>query len=348
MDLTGKKGLIIKLRYIGDTLSITPVLENLKKKVSDITVHVLVNKGTEGVLALHPFIDKLWVYDRKIAKKNIVNSIYYHKNIIQQLRSERYDFVIDFSHGDRAAFLSFMTGAPERITYQDSSTLSHIMMNRIIRSDPFKHHIIDYQLESLKFLGLNDFYRSLRIYIPESDHQEVDRLLSDSGISPDSMKFIMHPGARGKLRQWPPERFAEIGRRMKERYGAGVLIVGGPEEADLVEGIEKKMGFPASFKSNELSIIELAALLSRCHLFLGNDSAPGHIAAAVNCPNITLFGPTFPHMWRPLSEVGEVVFKNVPCCGCRQESCIRPERSCMELIGVGEVWDVAQRLLVSF
>ena len=345
MDLAGKKVLIIKLRYIGDTLSIIPVVENLKNKAPFVTVHVMVNKGTEEVLACHPDIQKIWVYDRKSAKKNILTSIYYHKNFIKKLRSEGFNFVIDFTHGDRAAFLSFMTGAPLRITYQNSSTLSHLLMNRFIRSDPFKQHILDFQLQSLRFFGLDNFDRSFRLHLPESISQRADNFFPDSGIPPSSIKVVIHPGARGKLRQWRPERFAEIARRFKETYQAAIILIGGPGEGDIVQEVETAMGFPASFKSTSLSLLEMAALLNQCRLFIGNDSAPGHMAAAVDCPNLTLFGPTFPHMWHPLSSVGAVIFKNVQCCGCRQETCVRPERTCMDLIGVDEVWEEAKKLI---
>jgi len=346
-DITGKKVLIIKLRYIGDTLSIIPVVENLKKKAPDVTVDVMVNRGTEELVTHHPDIRKLYVYERGTAKKNLITSISYHKNFIKQLRSEKYDFVIDFTHGDRAAFLSFMTGAPQRITYQNSSTLSLLLMNQIIPSDPSKYHIVDFQLESLKLLGMNHFNRKMTIHIPESSASEIDHLLSVSGIADDSIRVAIHPGARGKLRQWPPERFAEIANRLKDNYQATILLIGGPGEDDLIKTVGAHMKSPPSFKSTQLSLLEIAALLKRCQLFIGNDSAPGHIAAAVNCPNLTLFGPTFPHMWRPLSSVGEVVFKNVPCCGCIQKRCLHPEIFCMDQIEVDEVWEKIQQLVLT-
>ena len=112
-----------------------------------------------------------------------------------------------------------------------------------------------------------------------------------------------------------------------------------------MRAVETTMGFPASFKSTSLSLFEMAALLNQCRLFIGNDSAPGHMAAAVDCPILTLFGPTFPHMWHPIGPVGTVIFKNVQCCGCRQETCIRPEKTCMDLIGVDEVWEEAKKLI---
>jgi ADP-heptose:LPS heptosyltransferase len=172
----------------------------------------------------------------------------------------------------------------------------------------------------------------------------MDRLLGERGIRGDAFNAAIHPGARGRLRQWPVERFAEIAQRLHHRYGAPILLLGGPDEGALVDSLERSMGFRAAFKSNDLAILEMAALLSRCRLFIGNDSAPAHIAAAVGCPSLTLFGPTYPHLWRPLSRIGEVVFKELPCCGCRQKTCQRPGNSCMDLIGVEEVWEKIQRL----
>ena len=345
VNLFGKKILLIKLRYIGDTMSLIPVVENLKEKTHDLTLDVMVNKGTEEVLAYNPDISKLWVYDRAEAKKNILSSIGYHKKLIKQLRSRKYDAVIDYTHGDRTAFLSFLTGAPQRITCKNSSVLSHVFMNRIVSVDPFKYHIVDYQLESLKIFGLDHFKKEIRLYVPGTVETKVDHLLSGAGIAPDSLRIVIHPGARGRLRQWRPDRFAAIAGQLKNKYQADIIIIGGPNESDLIEQVEREMGFSASFKSTELSLLEMAALLKRSLLFIGNDSAPGHIAAAVACPNLTLFGPTFPHMWRPLSPVGEVVFKNVSCCGCRQERCSRQEENCMDMIGVDEVWDKTVKLL---
>ena len=84
-DIKGKKVLIIKLRYIGDTLSIIPVVENIKEKAPDITVDVMVNRGTEELVTHHPDIRKLWIYERRTAKKSFITSISYHKKFIKQL-----------------------------------------------------------------------------------------------------------------------------------------------------------------------------------------------------------------------------------------------------------------------
>jgi predicted lipopolysaccharide heptosyltransferase III len=338
-QLDGKKVLVIKLRYIGDALGLLPVIENINEKASNVQVDVMVNRGTEALLEPHPGIRKLWVYDRRIAKKSIIASIGYHMDFIRGLRAEKYDFVIDYTHGDRSAFLSYMTGAPERITHQKATILSRLLMNRIVPGDPDKQHIVEYQLLALKFLGLKDLKRSMTLFIPDAVERQVESLLSSAGIDHDAPMVVIHPGARRRLRRWRPDRFAEIARRIKETYPVSLILIGGPGEGDLVDDMEACMGFPPSFKSTLLSLQQMAALLRRSQLLIGNDTAPGHIAAAVNCPSLILFGPTFPLLWRPFSPLGEVIFKDVPCCGCLQESCIQPDQNCMDLIEVDEVWE---------
>ncbi len=221
-------------------------------------------------------------------------------------------------------------------------------MNHVIDLDQSKYHIVDYQLRSLELFGLDHFDRTIRLYFPDSIDHKIQNLLSEAQIPQDLPKVVIHPGARGKLRRWRPERFSEIARRLRDTYEAAIILVAGPGERGLVEAVEIGMGFPASFRSTALSLLEMAALLKRCQLFMGNDSAPGHLAAAVNCPNLTLFGPTFPHMWRPLGSKGEAVFKDAPCCGCRQESCVRPDNNCMDLIEVDEVWEKVKELVFTY
>ncbi len=345
MRLDTQHVLLVKLRYIGDTLSLLPVIENLKRKAPRVTIDALVNKGTEEVLTHHPAVRKVWPYDRRQAKQSAFASMRYHRDLIKGLRAQGYDIVIDFTHGDRAAFLSFMTGAPHRLTYQRASRLSRLLMNRQVAAEPSQHHIVDYQLEALRLFGLDHFRRQASLYIPADVQDRMGRLAAEIASRQEGPLAVIHPGARGILRRWPPERFAEIACRLRIAYQASIIILGGPREAPLVAEVEERTGFKAAFTSIALTLLEMAALLSHCRLLVANDSAPAHIAAAVDCPSVTLFGPTFPRLWRPLSPTAEFVFSNPPCCGCPQEVCIRPEHSCMDLIEVEEVWAKIEALL---
>ncbi len=345
VDLNGKRILIVKLRYIGDTLSILPVVENLKHLVPDSHVDVLVNRGTEPVVVHHPSIERTWVYDYGLSKKKNFTSAAYQLKLMLSLRSRRYHVVMDFTHGDRAAVLCFLTGAPVRVTHDHAGRLSRLLMNRLVDSDRYARHIVDHQLAALGALGLSGFERNLRLYVPESVRRAVDHRVGRIPLDEARPWVAVHPGARGDLRRWRSERFAALIQRIQQKTDAVVLLLGGPGEEAVVEEVQAGVQRPVDLCACDLSLLETGELLRRCALFIGNDSAPGHLAAAVGCPTLSLFGPTFPHMWRPLSSRGEVIFKDVSCCGCRQESCIRPGSSCMDLIEVDEVWNAVLRLL---
>jgi heptosyltransferase-3 len=340
-----QKILIIKLRDIGDTLSLLPVIETLYASGAKREVHILVHKGTEELLSLHPGINHLWVYDRKVAKKNIFKSTSYHVNVLRSLRLQRYDVIIDYTHGDRASLLSFLIGAPLRVSYRESSFLSRILMNQIIKINSQQNHIVDYQLEALKILGIENFVKIMKIYLPESLDAHVRQMLPNAC---GRKRIVIHPGAQRILRQWRPARFGAVARLLHDQFGAQIILIGGNDETDLIEEVEKSMGFPAAFKSNHLTLLEMAGILKNSDLLIGNDSGPGHIAAGVDCPSLILFGPQFPHKWRPYSSKNEVIFKNVPCCGCRQIVCIRPDNHCMDMIEVEEVWEKINSLLKPF
>ena len=238
-----------------------------------------------------------------------------------------------------------MTGAGYRMTYQKASRLSRLLMNSQIPADPSQHHIVDYQLEALRLFGLQHFKRQASLHIPKDVSDRMERLLADVVHQQNGPLVAIHPGARGALRRWQPERFAQIARRLTSAYRASIVLLAGPNEGPLIANVEERTGFKASFTSHTLTLLEMGAVLSRCHLLVANDSAPAHIAATVNCPTVTLFGPTFPRLWQPMNPTGEVIFANPPCCGCPQEVCIRPDKFCMDLIGVGEVWRKVEAVL---
>jgi predicted lipopolysaccharide heptosyltransferase III len=345
LDLRHKKILIIKLRYIGDTLSIVPVIDRIKEYVPEAIVDVLIRKGTEQVVAFHPGIRNVWVYDQKRVKSDFRSSAPYQLDLIRRLRKERFDYILDYTHGDRAAILSFLIRAPIRISYRCSSPLTKALMNRFVDSNPFEHHIVEYQLKALSLFNLPVNNPKMNIHIPEIAEKAVNEILVRNDIEPQLDMIAIHPGARGRLRQWRPERFALIGDRLMKHYQAQIILVGGSDELDVIEKVEKCMRFKPVLSTTGLNLLEMAALFRKCRLFLGNDSAPGHIAAAVDCPTVSLFGPTFPHMWSPYNRRGDVLFKNPPCCGCLQKVCDRPEENCMDLIETDEVWNCVQKVL---
>ena len=338
------KILIIKLRYIGDTLTLLPVVRAIKKERPDSHVAVMIYKGTEGILRYQKEIDEIILIDRKEIKQSI-----FFKRLQNGLKTcidvykKGVDIVIDLTGSDRSGLIAWATRARLRIGAPLGNLWERFAYHELIEGNPQKEHIVDYQLASLKRLGFHTQEADATIIVP----QEIEKRVREQWASAINSKplIIIHPGARGSLRRWREERFAQVADRLINTYHAHIVLIGGPSEEDTLDQVEARMARKPAARTTSLPLIEVAALLKQAQLFIGNDTATGHIAAGVGTPHVILFGPTFPHLWAPRGARGFSIFKSPDCCGCRQISCPKKENPCMDWISAEEVWKAAISLL---
>ncbi len=335
--------LIIKLRYIGDTLTLLPVIRAIKKNRPEAQVAVMIYLGTEGILKYQREIDDLILLDRdRLKNGTFLERLRYSGKIWKSVHGKKFDVVIDFSSSDRSSFLALASRAPLRIGAPLGNPLERLAYHKLIAADPKRTHIFEYQLDSLKHLGFSIPEPDAGIFVPEEiqtrTREKWARIMDGKSI------IMIHPGARGALRRWREERFARIADLCIDSWGAHVLLIGGPGEEEIVNRVEAEMFCKPDGKIISLPLIDIAAILSDAHLFLGNDTATGHIAAGVGTPSVILFGPTFPQLWAPRGRRAVSVFKAPDCCGCRQITCIKKENPCMDWITVEEVWQAVREL----
>jgi ADP-heptose:LPS heptosyltransferase len=338
------KILIIKLRYIGDTLTLLPVVRAIKKNKPEARVSLMVYKGTEGILSYQEEIDEMILLDRKDMKRGSVwKRLKYNWKIWREVYQKRFDLVIDFTFSDRSSLISLVSRAPLRIGAPLGNLLERLTYHKLIEADPQKTHIVDYQLASLESLGFSIPEPDMNIFVPEETIKKIQEQWA-SGTQRGPI-IIIHPGARRPLRQWRAERFAQIADRLINTHQAHILLIGGPGEESILDRVEGHMTQKPGGKITSLPLIELAALLRQAQLFIGNDTGTGHIAAGVGTPHIILFGPNFPHLWAPRGAKGFSIFKSPECCGCRQITCLKEDNPCMDWISVEEVWNAAMSML---
>jgi ADP-heptose:LPS heptosyltransferase len=164
-----------------------------------------------------------------------------------------------------------------------------------------------------------------------------------------------NPGMELSAKRWPLDRYRELARRLVQELDAEVLLVGGPDDAalntQLLEGLDVPEGSVKSI-AGKTSFGELAAQLERCALFIGNDSSPMHLAAAVGIPVIAIFGPTSPQEYGPypLDDPKHIALWHPssaqPCffMGKMQTS---EQCKCIESVTLDEVWQAVQQLIPS-
>ena len=146
--------------------------------------------------------------------------------------------------------------------------------------------------------GMSDDETLPTIVPPVWAVEQADTLLRTSGL--DGRPFVVvHPGSGSPRKNWPADRFAAVARRLRERLGLPVIVLGGPADAEVLQRLDGLLPDSTPLLT-DLPLLVVAALLQRARGFLGNDSGLGHLSGALGIPTLVLFGPTDPVLWQPL------------------------------------------------
>ncbi len=330
--------LVIKLRYVGDVLLATPVLSRLREGFPKARLAMLVNAGTEEVGQGHPALDEMLVLER--------GSLLRQWRFVRELRTRRFDLVVDLTDSDRSALLARLSGAPVRLGYNSEGRWRGRLYTRIIRADRFAMHTLCYHLATTAALGLAGPPPAPVLTVAPEARREADRLLQEAGIEGTRPLVCLHPGARWWFKSWPPERFAALADRLQAETSSQALFLGGEQERDVGSRIAARMSTPHRTLIGRTGLKELAAVLERAALMISNDNGPMHMAAALRVPVIGLFGPSDPAVWGPWGEGHHVFYKGLDCRACFHPDCFRGEQNCMRQIALEEVWETVRQEVI--
>jgi len=334
-----KNILVIKLRYIGDVLLATPVLRTLRDRFPHARLTMAVNEGTEDVLKWNPDLDEVLVVDRG----GLVQQI----RFLHEVRRRRFDCVIDLTDGDRSAMLSRLSGAPVRIGFNEERRWRGLLYTSVAQTRSDVIHRMERDLEAVRMLGIEPKVSPLVLHTSHQDEGDAARLLGEAGLGADSSRplVMLHPGARYWFKAWPAERFATLADRLTDAYGCRVLVGGDANDREVAHAIRARARSAPEVLAGHTTLLQFAAVLKRCALFVGNDNGPMHMAAALGTPVVGLFGPSDPSVWGPRGRNVEVLYKGLDCRRCFHPTCTRGDQNCMRLITVDEVFSAAGSLL---
>jgi heptosyltransferase-2 len=261
------------------------------------------------------------------------------------LRREKFQLALVLPNSLSSAIVTWLAGVPERLGYSTDGRgwlLTHRLRDR--RKERGLHQV-DYYLGLLRSLGASQVDRIPRLQLRENFLELGLTLLRDMGIDKRELLIGVHPGAAyGETKRWFPERFGAVLERL-QKSGRRFLLLGGPGEELIAQQIGMVMERPPLDLVGKTTVAEALALISMCALFLSNDSGLMHVAAALNIPQVALFGSTDPRKTAPLNDRAVVIHpERVSCTPCFKRSC--PEDlECMKAITVDEVYAAAEKLL---
>lgn len=255
---------------------------------------------------------------------------------LAEARSHDYDLVLQLQ-ADVPAFARLALALGGRATAgfcadQEVGANFHLLLSMSPREPELLR-----VLRLVHVLGIPSAGAQLEFPLLPEDEEELERIPGLEELLRHRPLIALHAGARAPARRWPLASFGELAALLRERYGAALLMVGGPEEAPLGDQLGERLGEHALKLAGKLSLGGLAALLARVDLFVGNDSGPAQLAAATAPRSLRIFGPANRQRWAPLDRARHrIVYRQVECSPCDHFECPIDHR-CLEWITVEEV-----------
>lgn len=310
-----KKLLAIKLRALGDTVLMTAPLMEFRKAYPDCEIHAAVDRRWASVLENHPAVDQIWLYERHQEKAARAKAA---TRLALRLREQNFDCVVNFHASPSSAMIARATGATVRAVHfhghKDKNQYSTLM----IPGKGVLKPIIERDMDVLRALGLEiPEGRLPQIFLKSSEFYQAEAAIQRDLTLPKPILGIAL-GASRPTKSWPSDRYAQLAIEWCKKEKGSVFALSGPEETELLEAfiknidqqLEIQFTDPAERRSirnrivpeNQLNVRQLAALLSRFSVLVGNDSGPKHLAVAVDTPTVTVFGPEDPFEWHPYPQ----------------------------------------------
>jgi heptosyltransferase-3 len=337
-----RRVLVTKLRHHGDVLLASPVLGALRRHLPEAEIDALVYHDTRDMLAGHPALTRLHTIRREAPLRE-------EWALLKALHARRYELLVHLTTSTRGAWLArflkpAVSVAPAHPGKLYRGSFTHLY-NKVQGN---RRHTVENNLDALRRIGIpiDEEDKRLTLIPGAAAEHAADAHLLRLGLAPGNF-ILIHPTSRWLFKCWPEEKVAALAGQLHER-GHTLLFTSSSDtrEMDLLARIQARLAQPTPSLAGQLTLKELAALITRARLFVGVDSAPMHIAAAVGTPVVALFGPSGEIDWGPWRVSSRIITSDHTCRPCGQDGCGGGKRSeCLETIPVQRVLAAALELL---
>lgn len=322
--LACRRILVIRYRFIGDTILTVPFLRNLRQSYPDAQIDVLVGPQSGEVLQGCPYVNRLITFDTTRFHKydkgeGKARSFWSYAS---ELRKEKYDLVFVLKRSWSSAVLALLTGAKQRIGYATEGR--QLLLTHAIpwRTDI---HEVDSTLEVLTGANLPVSERFLEAWISDNEDAEIRTIVPE--LAGARNKVLIHAAAAHPDKVYPLDRWAEVMKTVAHSLACDFYFTGAQQDYLLYEELQQLAGIKGVNLAGKLSLRQSMSLYRHMHAALCVDSGPAHLCAAVGVPTIALFGPTDPVRWGPYGDMHRALYdQSLPCRPCNyNKTCSRRE-----------------------
>ncbi len=303
--------LVIRNRFIGDTLLAIPFLRNLRQNFPDAVIDVLVEPVSGDVLASCPYVDDLIRWSRPRTQRRALGaSIRDLRETARWLAERRYDRAYVLKRAAAGGLLAWLAGIPHRVGFACQG--QQFWLSRSAQLKPFDHEV-EHFLELLRCDGLTVDDGHNENWVDPQAAAKVEQLLAS--IPRSEPLIYLAPRAGSTAKHWPAERFAAVINAVTSQTGARFVLCGGPGDLAMHQEIVAACG-PTGDRVHDVSaacsLADTAAVVARCQLCIGVDTGLVHLAASFSRPCVVIFGSEDPHQWHPWGTRHELLRSVAP------------------------------------
>lgn len=351
-----RKILIVQPSWVGDAVMATPTLRAIRELYPQAHVSYLMRRYVKPLYVGMPWADQIITY--RTGKTSAKAGKGHFFDLAARLHAGRFDLAVLLPNSFKSALVCKMARIPRILGYERDGR-SFLLTDRLLPSKDrgkfVPSPIVKYYLGLAHYLGSKHTDLKLELFVTPAEQREAQDVFTRGGLDPELTRpagagkpplILLNPGAAfGAAKCWRPVSFAELADRFIDDLGATVLLSAAPKERAIVEAIKRHMRHaPVDLSTQGMTLGGLKEIVRRCDLMVTNDTGPRHIAAAMDVPVVTVFGPTHPE-WTEIYYAKErQVAVKVFCGPCQRTTCPLDHR-CMTRVTPGMVYERSLELL---
>lgn len=355
--------LVVKLDAIGDIVLSSPFLRELRRNLPNSWITLVVSPRVYNLVELCPYTNEIMTYDCGI---QLGGSLARNLRALSLARRNLWDrhfdlaiiprWDIDYYHG---MFLGYYSGAKLRVAYSEevnsekkrlNSGFDHLLTHPVY--DDITRHEVEYYLNIVRFLGGQVQDEHLELWVSQNDETFVEELLDSFGVSGDLIALGI--GAGSPRRMWPIGGYTRLGSWLGECFNTRIVVLGGNSDVQLAREMQMSLGNKIIDLTGKVTLRQAGAVLRRCRMYVGNDSGPMHLAAAVGVPIVEISchpidglisHPNSPKRFGPWGVPHRILqpMALLPC----SEACSLPKQHCISQITLKQVKEAVLDLMNS-
>lgn len=334
--------LVRDVNWLGDVILSLPALRTVRRAFPQARLSLLIRRELASLFDGARWIDEVIPF----AVSRGISGIGDRWRLIGEIRSHRFDLAVLFPDSFESALWVRLAGVPQRAGFAFDGRGP--LLTRRLRPAPevLERHEVHYYLNLVRQLveveGSPEDY-ALDLHEPHRERMR-DWLGRNRRRGEERLIALAPVAAYGPAKEWPAERYGALIDLLGDRFEAECVLVGAPAERGRCENVSSSSRRGALVAAGDTSVGELAALLSLCDGFVGNDSGSMHLAGAIGIPTVGIFGSTNPDRTGPLGPRIRTLYRRIDCSPCFDRTCRFGHYDCLHRISPGEVASALEEL----